>query len=423
MPQAHSPRIAVLGAGPIGLEAALYASQLSLPTVLYERGRVAEYVQRWGHVRLFTPFEMNVTSLGLAAIRAEDPEHEFPAGAACTTGREHIAAYLEPLAKTTPVRQSLKFDSRVVHIGRRQWLKEDEPGSDNRAAQPFRLTIRDSKGKDRIEECDVVLDCTGTYGQHRWAGDGGVPALGEEAAEPQIAYGLENILGDRRGHYAGKSVLVIGGGFSAATSVSNLASLAEDSLETWVTWLARCHGTQPVRRLPQDPLRERDRLAARANMLATRGDGNVEFHNQTAVEMIESLGPDRGFRVTVRCAGKPRNWEVDRVLANVGYSPDTRLYRELQIHECYATLGPMALAVALNKQAGADCTSLTLPGASVMRNPEPNFYVLGAKSYGRNSQFLLRMGFEQIQQVFALITGKPNLNLYTAAGAAKSRLA
>ena len=43
---------------------------------------------------------------------------------------------------------------------------------------------------------------------------------------------------------------------------------------------------------------------------------------------------------------------------------------------------------------------------AALRTTEPNFYVLGAKSYGRNTYFLLRTGFEQVRDAFALITGK-----------------
>ena len=35
-------------------------------------------------------------------------------------------------------------------------------------------------------------------------------------------------------------------------------------------------------------------------------------------------------------------------------------------------------------------------GADTLRNPEPDFYVIGSKSYGRNSQFLIRVGLEQV---------------------------
>ena len=38
------PRVAVIGAGPIGLEAALHARTLNLPVTLYERGRAGEHL-------------------------------------------------------------------------------------------------------------------------------------------------------------------------------------------------------------------------------------------------------------------------------------------------------------------------------------------------------------------------------------------
>ena len=147
--------------------------------------------------------------------------------------------------------------------------------------------------------------------------------------------------------------------------------------------------TAPLPRIPNDPLRERDRLAVRANTLATRGEGHVEFHASSVVDRLQTHGPDKGFTVTARVAGKPKTWEVDRVIASVGYAPDGGLCRELQVQECPAAQGPAAL-----------------------KTPEPNYFVLGAKSYGRNSQFLLRNGFDQVREVFTLIAGDPKLDLY-----------
>jgi hypothetical protein len=355
---------------------------------------------------------MNSTALGRAAILLDHLPHDFFLNDECITGKQHLTTYLEPLAKTAMLREVIRTETRVLQVGRRGFLKEDGPGDARRGQQPFLLLVRDAKGRERMDEADVVLDCTGVYGQHRWMGEGGIPAVGELAAEPHVAYGLEDVLDTRRATYAGKYVLVAGAGYSAATTVCGLAQLAEDHADTWVIWLARGASTQPIKRVANDPLRERDRLAVRANTLATRTDGNVEFHNQSVIEAVETAGADKGFRVTARCAGKPRTWEADRVIANVGYGPDAGLYRELQIHECYASLGPMKLAAALLQHAGADCLSVPAQGADTLRNPEPGFFILGAKSYGRNSQFLLRTGFEQVREVFRLITGKADLDLY-----------
>ncbi len=383
MPKKEIPRLAILGAGPVGLEAALYARRLDLPVTIYERGRPGEYWQRWGHVRLFTPFGMNVTPLGRAAIRADSPRHPFPADTDCITGREHLAAYLDPLAASSAVKECLRPEVQVVQVGRRGLLKDEALGEARRSTAPFRLLLRDARGVESTAEADLILDCTGTYGTHRWMGDGGIRAPGEGSAAAQIVYGLDDLLGQRKAHYAGSTILVVGAGYSAATSVCNLAQIATENPSTWIVWIARGAGSLPIKRIANDPLKERDRLAVRANTLAARGEGNIEFHAQAVIEAIEGRGADKGFLVTARVAGKPRNWEVDRIIANVGYAAETELARELHISETDA-----------------------------LRNPEPNYFVLGAKSSGRSGQFLLRTGFEQIRAVFALIQGKADLDLY-----------
>src|SRR5207244_3750629 len=208
------------------------------------------------------------TSLGRSAIKAANSDHDFPADDACITGHEHRTKYLQPLAKAELLDGGIHADTTVLKIGRQAYLKSDEPGPPGRARQPFRLLVHDGKKGERIEEADIVLDCTGTYGQHRWLGAGGIPAVGELAAEANIVYSLEDVGGERKNHYAGKNILVSGSGFSAATTVCNLATLAENHPATWVIWLARGQSTQPIKRIAGDPLRERDRLAVRANTLA-----------------------------------------------------------------------------------------------------------------------------------------------------------
>ncbi|MCE9533479.1 MAG: monooxygenase, partial [Planctomycetes bacterium] len=237
-----------------------------------------------------------------------------------------------------------------------------------------------------IEEADVVLDCTGTFATHRWLGEGGIPALGEIAASKHISYIPDDILGKQKARYAGKSVIVVGGGYSAATSISNLAQLAEQDSATWIIWLNRGTRSTPLVRIFSDTFRSRDRLSATVNGLANRGEGHIEYHAQTAIQAIECHGPDKGFRVSARCGNEEMVWEVERLIANVGYVPDLSFCRELHVVEPDDKYG--------------------------LIQPEPYYYMLGAKSYGRDSQFLLQRGFEQVREVFARLTGKPKLDLY-----------
>src|SRR5262245_58124523 len=124
-------RIAIIGAGPVGLEAALHATQFGHSVTVYERGDVGEYVGQWGHVRLFTPFGMNSSQLGLELIRKEHPDHHLPGSNELLTGQEYRDAYLIPLTMTAKLADAVKTRTHVVTIGRAGMLKT-EPANDPR---------------------------------------------------------------------------------------------------------------------------------------------------------------------------------------------------------------------------------------------------------------------------------------------------
>jgi len=252
-----------------------------------------------GHVKLFSPFGMNATPLGRKAILAADGDHTFPADDACISGREHVERYLTPLAEVLD--EHIKTETRVINVARVGLFKQDAVGDPARGKQPFLLLVRE-RNQDRFEEADVVLDCTGTYSHHRWLGPSGIPALGESQAEPHIAYQLVDVLGDAKRDYLNKSVLVVGSGYSAATTACNLASWPRSTTLPGSPGSRGKH-KRPAAPHPGDPLRERDRLAVDANNLATRSDANVEFRANTYVESIEPQFNNQNFRVTLRTAG------------------------------------------------------------------------------------------------------------------------
>src|SRR5579859_1560082 len=133
MAKSDSRRIAILGAGPIGLEAALYARSLGFAVTVYERGVVGDSVRRWGHVRLFSPFGMNVTPLGCAALGGA----ALPGDGESITGQDHVAKYLEPLSKCELLRDCIETETTVVSVGRASFLKSDSPGDIKRGQTPF----------------------------------------------------------------------------------------------------------------------------------------------------------------------------------------------------------------------------------------------------------------------------------------------
>ena len=148
-----------------------------------------------------------------------------------------------------------------------------------------------------------------------------------------------------------------------------------------------------------DPLPERASLNDAARELQRGESPAVEVWAGRVTEALEPSG-DR-IAVSLR-NGDLERVEVDRILALNGGVGDHSLYRQLQVHECYATCGPMNLAAALMADdGGGDCLSQAGHGPETLVNPEPGFFILGAKSYGRNSQFLMSLGWQQVDDVFS----------------------
>ncbi len=391
--------LAIVGAGPIGLEAALVALDAGFDAHLFERGDPGAHMLAWGHIRMFTPWRMNIGPSSRAHL--ERSSWTAPDPNACPTGAEYVERCLQPLALLPQLKGRIHPHAQVVHIGRRGLLKADSPAGECRREHPFRLLVRDPGGRESFLHAYSAIDASGIYGQPNWAGDGGIPARNELYLAPQLSYHVEDVLGLSRERHAGKRVMVIGAGASAATTVANLAQLASEAPGTQVVWATRAPAEVLYPPHADDPLAERRALHARARALA-RGDDPAVIHVGNArVEGFEFNSATHRYRVTLMIGEQPRVEEVERIIVNTGFGPDDSLYRELQIDECYASRGPMKLSAALLGAGAKDCLTTPAFGADVLANPEPGFYILGNKSYGRNPNFLLETGFRQVEDVVA----------------------
>lgn len=355
---------------------------------------------------------MNRTPLGTR--RLAEAGYRVPEDSICPTGAELAEQYLLPLSRDPLLAGHIQTHSRVVQIGRDGLLKGDLIGRPGRARHAFRLLVEDRSG-EHIEHADVVLDCSGTYGHPNALGDGGIPAPGERWLGSRLWRHIPDVLGRDRHRFAGRKVLVVGAGLSAATVACALVELQRQEPRTEVVWAVRREGLTPYVPIPGDPLPSRAALMHAANELARAGatqGGKLRFLHGVFVESLSAEGPR--LRVLLRQGADRWHEELcDEVIGLTGYGPDPTLYRELQVHECYATGGLMRLAAAL-VGAGGDCLAQPALGPELLQSPEPRFFVLGAKSYGRNSAFLLRTGHEQIRQVFCLLHEDPQLDLYAA---------
>ena len=393
--------IAVIGAGPMGLEAALYSRNLGFSTRVYEAGEIGNHIDKWGHITLFTPWSRNVTPLGQRRLTDTGSWDSSIDPAFHTTGHALRKDYLTPLTRLPELEGVIQTGTRVDRIGRGRLLKGDM--GHIRTKERFRLLVT-SGDKERVEEADVVLDTTGVFGQPNCLGQGGIFAPGERRLASHIEFGVPDISGTRRRELQGKTILVVGGGLSAATTMVAL----DDVGITDVIWATR-NTSPPIPEIAEDPLPVRLELTRKANHLAA-GNKHIRHLPGTVVTALT----ERGDRVEVfldRPEGEISR-VVDLIIVQTGFRPDLEIFRELQIHSCYASEGPMKLAASLLTEGSSDCMDQKSFGPESLINPEPGFFIVGHKSYGRNPHFLLGIGHKQIRDVFCLLTGDKTLNLY-----------
>ena len=406
----HATKIAILGAGPIGLEAALYARFLGYQVTIFEQGEVSNNVSEWGHVKMFSPFSMNASSLGIAALTAQDEQCEPPDGDDLLTGSEYRERYLLPLSRSDLLSGHLQTRTKVIAIGRAGSLKHEFVGHPSRGDTKFCLLTENEQGDEIYHEADVVIDSTGTWNQPRWLGPSGLPAIGERRLHPAIEYQVPD-LRSAEAKYSNGQTLVVGNGYSAATTVVSLVGLAKEFPKTKITWVTRRPDDLPIGTIEDDPLSERRKLTAAANKAATQSS----LVTHLAGYSVSSICETNNDQLEVQVIGTDeQTLHVDRIIANVGFKPDMMMLSELQLHKCYATDGPMKLAALLLSSPAHDCMKQPETQSESLMTTEPNFYLLGSKSYGRNSQFLIALGLTQIQELFTVIAGRHDLNLYSS---------
>lgn len=390
--------IAVLGAGPVGLAAAAHLVQRGFAPLVFEAAdSVAANLATYEHVRLFSPWQYNVDK----AARELLSEHgwEQPDADALPTAGELMRQYLEPLASLPEIQCNLLFGHRVVAITRAGFDKVKTKG---REAAPFIVRAETPEGM-REYLASAVIDATGTWSQPNPLGANGIPAIGEARFADRIAYGMPDVAGAEQARYAGRRVLVVGAGHSAAGTLLALAQLAEAHPGTSIVWATR--GSQLARVFGGG---EADGLAARGQLgmrlKALRDSGALEFHQNFRIRELVQDGE------AVRVIGEPVDGVeqaiagVDLIVCSTGARPDLGITRELRVRHDPWLESTDALAPLIDPNEHS-CGTVRPHGHRELAHPEPGYYAVGAKSYGRAPNFLLATGYEQVRSVVAALAG------------------
>ena len=95
---------------------------------------------------------------------------------------------------------------------------------------------------------------------------------------------------------------------------------------------------------------------------------------------------------------------VDRIIVATGLRPDLAMTRELRLDLDPWLESPRALAPMIDPNLHS-CGTVPPHGYKALAHPEPGYFAVGIKSYGRAPTFLMATGYEQVRSVAAHLAG------------------
>ncbi|MGY0231164.1 FAD-dependent oxidoreductase [Longispora urticae] len=382
--------VAVIGAGPVGLAAAAHLAERGQDFLVLESGPAAgAAISEWGHVRLFSPWRYDVDPAARRLLEADGWTAPEPGG--LPTGGELVADYLEPLAKLPALAGNIRYGARVTGISR---VGIDRVRSRGRDQAPFLIRLAD--GTEITAR--AVIDASGTWRTPNVLGATGLPAHGEHEVAHLIDHALPDISGADRETFAGRHTLVVGAGHSAANTLLALGQLAAEEPGTTVTWAIRARSAaRSYGGGDADALPARGALGTRLRNLVT--GGQVQLLTGFSTHTVRASGAS----VAVTSADG-RTVTVDRIVAATGYRPDHTIASELRL-DLDPVLGSTRDLAPLIDPNEHSCGTVPPHGVAELSHPEPGYYAIGVKSYGRAPTFLLATGYEQARSVVAALAG------------------
>lgn len=398
--------VIIIGAGPIGLAAAAHLIERNQDVGILEAGTSAgAAMQAWGHIKLFSTWRYNIDAASRRLLETRTDSYagdwEAPRETRLPSGADMVTEYLEPLASHPALATRISYGHRVTRVTRVQADGRGVDKASSKAREESLFLVRTETTTGTVDVlARAVIDASGTWSTPNPVGRSGIEAIGEAEAREAgfITSPLPDPLGADQESFAGKTILVLGAGHSAANTLISLGRLRQLHPDTTILWGLR-GAANPVRLYgggSADELPARGQLGTSLRRFVENGDIAI-------LENISVAALETGDRLTVVLADD-RNLAVDLVVPATGFRPDLSILSELRLDVDQIVEAPRELGPLIDPEFHS-CGTVTAHGESVLSHPETDFYIVGMKSYGRAPTFLMATGYEQVRSIAASLAG------------------
>lgn len=400
--------IAILGGGPLGIEAALYARFLGYHVSIFESRRVAHRMLDWNERALGARVAEVTTSLGIAALAAQEPEFKGFDSQRVFTGKEYAEEYLLPLAKTDLIFDDIHFLSPVEGVSRLRvqdvpdW--QDPLGYDwqERCNDEFRILVRGRHRGIWSSRADCVIDCRGSASRLLGLGPAGGIAVGESELQADFYLHLPSDRKFEAKHIQGKRVALVGSTEEACFGILELLAFQKLHPETQVCWLVTPPSGQDSERLRQ--LRKHVGSLISSTVIKIETLGVEKLSRDEAGGLVLELLKEDESTVPLRC---------DVLIRRTGAVEES--VSPALLADC--PRANLWLGEVLSKGAKEDFLSIL----SEVLTPEPGYFRLrapGDRSVEDAFDAVPKRGatlataFERLRTIFAVLGGRADLDLY-----------
>lgn len=397
-PEIDAPAtIAVIGCGPVALEAALYARFLGYGVFVYEQGRIASKLSKTPERIMGRGADQTsgvlCSSLGLAALDAQESPCKLD-DTRDVSSQEYLEHYLLPLARTDLLRDSIGVHSKVCSISRTCSDASLDQDVATKSELEFRTLISSKKRGEYVQIADIILDCSGLAKQQGLASGGGL-AVGEQGLLPnQSGYWLEFGEACQNSLSSTDHVMIWGDDQAACSTILQLATLIETEQIEKVTWI-------------------RPKRLSSSNL---KYSGVSDTELETCEELVGKLQPKL---VQLDAWGIESLQQVDRTWKVVCQTTDdetldldcsTFINFSDQQRDWSFWPGPPPKPVDYEDSSESAPEAVQKNALLGVFTTEPHYYLLGEKAQ-RN--LTLPNAREQIKHLFSIIGGRRELDLYS----------